>query len=317
MNPTLENAYERVLLASRQNYLGGTHDLFVFRDIGVTVGEAYDHLLTHIKNKESFSQLLDYSTNKAIKEGFTQFCRERYQDQYGSFYDEYEKVKHLQYLINTTTWEGVYNYAETEGFSKEDVQYVESQRKENITFDNYMKEVFDDQVLEDWGVTDWREAFRPEEGEPQIMQVTLPKKIYDVYKLGAQYGPKGLKLLKDSWQKAVQAYKGDLVKELKINKSVENKLTQELGKPKLADKQIGLRWGDIKGNNQVRIMQGNPKMPHKSQHKDYVHVRRGGKVIGRDQKEVKPTTEFPRPSDNKEAHIPYEEWINWSKLLGE
>jgi hypothetical protein len=77
MNPTLENAYERVLLASRQNYLGGTHDLFVFRDMGITVGEAYDHLSTHIKNKESFSQLLDDSTNKAIKEGFTQFCREK------------------------------------------------------------------------------------------------------------------------------------------------------------------------------------------------------------------------------------------------
>jgi hypothetical protein len=149
MNPTLENAYERVLLASRQNYLGGTHDLFVFRDIGVTVGEAYDHLLTHIKNKESFSQLVDDSTNKAIKEGFIQFCRERYQDRYGSFYGDYEKVKYLQYLINTNTWDAVYDYANKEKFSKEDVQYVDSRKKENITFDGYMKEIIDSDIAKD------------------------------------------------------------------------------------------------------------------------------------------------------------------------
>ncbi|GAO97420.1 hypothetical protein Cva_00052 [Caedimonas varicaedens] len=149
MNPTLENAYERVLLASRQNYLGGNHDLFVFRDIGITVGEAYDHLLTHIKNKESFSQLLDDSTNKIIKDGFTQFCLERYHTLYGSFYGEYEKVKHLQYLINTTTWEATYNYADKEGFSKENVQYVESRRKETITFDSYMKEILDSNIAKD------------------------------------------------------------------------------------------------------------------------------------------------------------------------
>ncbi|CAK9253553.1 unnamed protein product [Sphagnum jensenii] len=186
MNPTLENAYERVLLSSRQSYLGGTHDLFVFRDMGVTVGEAYDHLLTHIKNKESFSQLLDDNTNKAIKEGFTQFCRERYQDLYGSFYGEYEKVKHLQYLINTTAWEGVYNYAETEGFSKEDVHYVESRRKETVTFDGYLKEVFDDQVLEHLGVYDF--SIIP----VGKMQKTDPMSPYDFFDLEGKMGGSGM-----------------------------------------------------------------------------------------------------------------------------
>jgi len=317
MNPTLENAYERVLLASRQNYLGGNHDLFVFRDIGITVGEAYDHLLTHIKNKESFSQLLDDSTNKIIKDGFTQFCLERYHTLYGSFYGEYEKVKHLQYLINTTTWEATYNYADKEGFSKEDVQYVESRRKETITFDSYMKEVFDDQVLEEWGAKDWREVFRSTGDDAEFIQVNVIKKVYDAYKLGVKYAPQGLKLLKQGWQKAVQAYKGELVKGLKIDKSVENKLTQVLGKPYLSRDAKGLRWGDTKGNNQVRIMKPNKDSEHTSQHVQYVQVRRGGKVIGRDQKEVKPTIEIPEPRENPEAHIPYDEWINWLTPLGE
>jgi hypothetical protein len=40
-------------------------------------------------------------------------------------------------------------------------------------------------------------------------------------------------------------------------------------------------------------------------------------VIGRNQKEVKPKQEIPNPKDNPEAHIPYEEWVNWPTLLGE
>jgi len=172
-------------------------------------------------------------------------------------------------------------------------------------------------VLEEWGAKDWREVFRSTGDDAEFIQVNVIKKVYDAYKLGAQYGPKGLKLLKQGWQKAVQAYKGDLVKGLKIDKSVENKLTQELGKPYLSNNAKGLRWGDTKGNNQVRIMKPDKTSPHQSQHQEYVQVRRGGKVIGRDQKEVPKTPEFPYPSENPNAHIPYEEWVNWPKILGE
>ena len=187
---------------------------------------------------------------------------------------------------------------------------MNSRRTENITFDSYMKEVFDDSVVADWGARDWREMFTPQDGEPRIVQVNLLK---DVIK----HAPKGVALLKQGWQKAMQAYKGDLVKGLKIDKSVENKLAQELGKPSLSNNAKGLRWGDIKGNNQVRIMKPDKTSPHQSQHQEYVQVRRGGKVIGRNQKEVKPTQEIPNPKDNPEAHIPYDEWVNWRTLLGE
>ena len=64
-------------------------------------------------------------------------------------------------------------------------------------------------------------------------------------------------------------------------------------------------------------MQGRKEADFQCQRGDYVQVRRGGKVIGRDQKEVKPTPDFPKPADNPEAHIPYDEWVNWSTLLGE
>jgi hypothetical protein len=170
---------------------------------------------------------------------------------------------------------------------------------------------FQDTVLKDWLKTDWMDVV---DDDAELMQVGWQGKLLEY---GLKYGGQGTKFIQKGLQKAVQAYKGEIVKGLKIDKSVENKLTQQLGQPKLADKQIGLRWGDVKGNNQIRIMQGNSKMPHKSQHKDYVQVRRGGKVIGRDQKEVKPTSSFSRPGDNPEAHIPYEEWVNWRTLLGE
>ena len=183
----------------------------------------------------------------------------------------------------------------------------------NLTEMQKAKEPFDDQVVQDWAKTNGREVAE----DAKFMQVVSPKDVFDAIKLGAQYGPKGLKLLKQGWQKAVQAYKGELVKGLKIDKSVENKLTQELGKPYLSNNAKGLRWGDTKGNNQVRIMKGREDAQFECQQRDYVQVRRGGQVIGRNQKEVKPTSSFPSPGDNPEAHISYEEWVNWPTLLGE
>jgi hypothetical protein len=132
-----------------------------------------------------------------------------------------------------------------------------------------------------------------------------------------KYGvSKNKDFLKQGWKKTAQAYKGEVSKGLKIDKSVENKLTKQLGEPKLADKDIGLRWEAQKGNG-IRIMKGRKDADFECQRNDYVQVRRGGQVIGRDQKEVKPTVDFPRPSDNPEAHVPYEEWIKWNKILGE
>jgi hypothetical protein len=287
----------------------------VFRDIGITVGEAYDHLLTHIKNKESFSQLLDDSTNKIIKDGFTQFCLERYHTLYGSFYGEYEKVKHLQYLINTTTWEATYNYADKEGFSKEDVQYVESRRKETITFDSYMKEVFDDQVLEEWGAKDWREVFRSTGDDAEFMQVGGGRDPIPIalIKEILKYAPQGAKFIQKGWQKAVQAYKGELVKGLKIDQNTLKKIPKELGGAKLSQDGRGLRWFDpkSKGKESVRIMKGDPSSVFPHQQKNYVQLRSGGKVVLKDGTKIDNPVSGEELRKLKDAHIPYEEWIQW------
>lgn len=186
--------------------------------------------------------------------------------------------------------------------------------------DVFATDIFDDQVVEAWDAKGLKEVLNLTGEDVEFVQVTYGGFIkggLELYKLGVKHGVKAIQLMRDRWQKAVQAYKGDLVKGLKIDKSVENKLTQELGNSSLSNNAKGLRWGDIKGNNQVRIMKGRKDAQFECQQRDYVQVRRGGQVIGRNQKEVKPTSSFPSPGDNPEAHIPYEEWVNWPTLLGE
>lgn len=53
------------------------------------------------------------------------------------------------------------------------------------------------------------------------------------------------------------------------------------------------------------------------QKENYVHIRRDGKVIGPDQKEVMPTEEFTEPGANPISHISEKEWLKWEKPLGE
>jgi hypothetical protein len=170
-----------------------------------------------------------------------------------------------------------------------------------------ISDIFDDELLEDW----------KQESDLKGVSLLQVGAASEIFKKILKYGvSKNKDFLKQGWKKSAQAYKGEVSKGLKIDKPVENKLTQQLGEPKLADKNIGLRWEDNKGNG-VRVMKGNPKLPYKHQHSDYVQVRRGGQVIGRDQKEIKPTLEFPQPKNTESAHIPYEEWVKWDKPLGE
>jgi hypothetical protein len=234
----------------------------------------------------------------------------------GDEWDKAEAVSLIRYMtgqhLKRTNSESLEKVSKVKGSNYVTDYMLPTVIYRNLTEMQKAKEPFDDQVVQDWAKTNWREVAE----DAKFMQVVSPKDVFDAIKLGAQYGPKGLKLLKQGWQKALQAYKGEIVKGLKIDKSVENKLTQELGKPKLADKEIGLRWEAPKGNG-IRIMKGRKDADFKCQRNDYVQVRRGGQVIGRNQKGVKPTSEFPRPSENPEAHIPYEEWVNWRTLLGE
>ncbi len=235
----------------------------------------------------------------------------------GDEWDKAEAVSLIRYMtgqhLKRTNSESLENVSKVKGINYVTDYMLPTVIYRNLTEMQKAKEPFDDQVVQDWAKTNWREVAE----DAKFMQVESPKDVFYAIKLVAQYGPKGLKLLKQGWQKAVQAYKGELVKGLKIDKSVENKLTQELGKPYLSNNAKGLRWGDTKGNNQVRIMKGREDAQFECQQRDYVQVRRGGQVIGRNQKEVKPTSSFPSPGDNPEAHISYEEWVNWPTLLGE
>ena len=169
------------------------------------------------------------------------------------------------------------------------------------------KEPFDDQVVQDWAKTNWREVAE----DAELRQVVSPKDVFDAIKLGAQYGPKGLKLLKQGWQKAVQAYKGEIVKGLKIDKKTLDKIPKELGDAKIAKDGPGLRWFDNKGDKAVRIMKGDKSLQYTHQHNDYVQLRSGGQVVLRDGTKIDKAIKGEELRKLKDAHIPYDEWIQW------
>ncbi|MFE7662479.1 pre-toxin TG domain-containing protein [Streptomyces celluloflavus] len=71
-------------------------------------------------------------------------------------------------------------------------------------------------------------------------------------------------------------------------------------------KGVGYRWNDGKGNG-VRIDKGNPNNPQVYQQVDHVVINSGGKIIGRNGKQIQGSIE----NDPREAHIPVDEWIKW------
>jgi hypothetical protein len=95
-----------------------------------------------------------------------------------------------------------------------------------------------------------------------------------------------------------------------IPKSVVDKIPENLGKPKLNIDGKGFRWVDKNGNG-VRIDKGDPTAPFVHQRIDHVRIQHNGKTIGRDGKVVNPTTDFPQPKNNPEAHVPFSEWVKW------
>lgn len=70
----------------------------------------------------------------------------------------------------------------------------------------------------------------------------------------------------------------------------------------------GVRFGDGKGNA-IRVERGNPKSDFAAQRGAYVKETRGGRVRDVNGDEVKPTEDFPNPSDNPAAHIPLKDWL--------
>jgi hypothetical protein len=201
------------------------------------------------------------------------------------FYGDYEKLKRVQTLINTVSWEAVYDYANKQGFSKEDVQYVSSRRTENISFDNYMKEVFDDQVLEGWGVQDRKEAVDLATEFIQVGGIKdyEPKRFLLKKLLENNMVKNGLGKAKDvvqqGWQKAVQAYKIRKIEKLFNNKNFkQDHNIPENWQQLLADKQNGIKYQAPKNPrfNEVRFMKGNPKSDFPAQRVDYVKIKKDG-----------------------------------------
>jgi len=92
-----------------------------------------------------------------------------------------------------------------------------------------------------------------------------------------------------------------------------DKIPEFLGKGQINNKEAGVKWSDgTKGNNAIRINQGDPKANYPSQRVPYVKIVRNGQVIGRDGKAILRTRDIPKPKDHPDAHIPLSEWIKWS-----
>ena len=176
-----------------------------------------------------------------------------------------------------------------------------------------MKEVFDDQVLEEWGAKDWREVFRSTGDDAEFMQVGGGRDPIPIalIKEILKYAPQGAKFIQKGWQKAVQAYKGELVKGLKIDQNTLNKIPKELGDAKIAQNGSGLRWFDSKGKKSVRVMKGDPSSKYPHEQVNYVQLRSGGQVVLKDGTKIDKPITGQELRKLKDAHIPYEEWIQW------
>lgn len=99
-----------------------------------------------------------------------------------------------------------------------------------------------------------------------------------------------------------------------LDKKALGKIPARLGKFRDAqDKHIGIRCGDEKGHEVVRIMKGRPDEKFVSQREDYVQLRSGGQVVLRNGTRVKDTEKGTKPSATEEAHIPYKEWVKWKE----
>jgi RHS repeat-associated protein len=61
--------------------------------------------------------------------------------------------------------------------------------------------------------------------------------------------------------------------------------------------------GGVQAHDNIRVMPGNPKASLPMHQKPYVHVRAGGKVVGKTGVEV--------PKSSPESHVPFSQWSKW------
>lgn len=213
MEPTPENFYDRVILTSRQNWLGGTQDKTAFDLEGLTNGQAYKYISQGVL-KEDFPALSnnlisqrgaslfenatpDYFATQAEKAGMTSrkaldILMNPTPD---NFYDRVMLTSRQNWLggaqdktafaLEGLTNGQAYKYM-SQGCPKEDFSAL----SQDLISERLRTEDFDDQVLEDWGVKDGREAIKLIlVGK---MQKTDPMAPHDYFDLEGKMGGSGL-----------------------------------------------------------------------------------------------------------------------------
>lgn len=85
---------------------------------------------------------------------------EKYLQAYNPFYQDYSQVKEIHRLAGTEKYyTDVFKYSDPLGYDRDFVKGIDW-KEPMKPFESFMNEVFDDQVLEDWGAKDWREAVK-------------------------------------------------------------------------------------------------------------------------------------------------------------
>ncbi|GAO97905.1 hypothetical protein Cva_00546 [Caedimonas varicaedens] len=258
-NPTPDNFYDRVRLASQQNWLGGKNDTTAFEFEDLTNAQAYQYIVDGYKphdfptlSNRLISQrgaaLFDvepqYFSRQAEKAGMTSIeaLNILMNPALENFYDRVMLVSRDNWLggpqdgtafeLEELTNEEAYQYL-SEGYKPHDFPTL-SHRLVSQRLGIEADQTFDDQVLEDWGVNDWRENPRNELEVPQFMRVGLTdylaKKAFE--KIVRTFTPKTQELLK-----GLHRYKRELFAREKMPKS---KTTLKAAEQELKGKQIPL-----------------------------------------------------------------------------
>ena len=90
----------------------------------------------YLINKASWQQVFDFADGNDVSREEVGYINQKrvglnlneYMEKTNPFYAPYEQAIHVQYLINTASWERVYEYADAHGVSREKLTYINKNR---------------------------------------------------------------------------------------------------------------------------------------------------------------------------------------------